>query len=243
MGYNTQLLPTVVIRQRQIIGNINDQAERDVNDNFNPLYSKLVFLPIIGVLLGFILCVSSMGSFSSSLDDSDSFGPPTGFFVGMILFGLCGFGQVITCCLVGKAHVNAVQIAIDTMKQYVEITLNEQWQKECGVRWTVTTQQTLSVNETNHHQHGHHGHHGGHHGHHHGHHQRISVQTWYNIEVRVLNQVIQQVVVPVVVVQQNQVPPQYVPAMGTVPDNGTEGVYNANGPNVVIQSTEQPGYQ
>lgn len=223
---------------REIIGNINDQSERDVNDNFNPLYSKLVFLPIIGVFLGFIICASSMGS----MGNSDSFGPPTGFFVGMALFGLSGFGQVITCCLVGKAHLNAVQIAIDTMREYVEITLNEQWQKECGVRWTVTTQQTLSVS-THHHHENHHGHH---HGHHHGNHQRIRVQTWYNIEVRALDQVVQQVVVPVVVphIAPNQAPPQYVPATGVVQGNGTEGVYNApNAPHTMTQGTQQPVYQ
>ena len=111
------------------------------------------------------------------------------------------------------------------MKEYVEITLNEQWQKECGVRWTVTTQQTLSV--SNHHHHGHGDHH------HHGHQQRIRVQTWYNIEVRSLTQMVQQVVVPVMVPVQNQAPPQYAPAV--VQGNGTEGGSNGITQNPVYQ--------
>lgn len=186
----------------QIIGNINEQAERDVNENYNPLYSTLVFLPIIGVFIGFSLCIASMGSSVNSDPHSFSHGPPRGFHlfgVGMVIFGLSMFGQVITCCLVGRKHTIAIQIAIDAMKEYVEITLNEQWQKECGIRWTVATEQTLSVSshrdsdsvhET----------------------QRINVKTWYNIEVRPLNQEFN--------------PPQYMyaPSAGADRDNGMGGV-------------------
>merc|ERR1719229_2187975 len=154
-----------------------------------------------------------MGSMSAS-------GPPTGFFVGMVLFGLSGFGQVLACCIAGKAYSEAIQIAIDGMREYVEITLNEQWQKECGVRWTVTTQQTLSVSNQHHHHHGHHNHH-------HGHGQRLRVQTWYNIEVRSLTNVIpvQQVIVPMVVPSGNQAPQQYVP-VAVVQSSAPEGASN-----------------
>ena len=79
-------------------------------------------------------------------------------------------------------HVNAVRIAIAAMKEYVEITLNEHWQKDCGIRWTVATEQTLSG------------------------------QTWYNIEVRILNQEINL--------------PRCVPSEGPVEGDGMEGKCN-----------------
>lgn len=154
----------------EIIGNINEQAHRDVNDNYNPLYSKLMFLPVFGLLLGFMLSVTC----SEIWANSDTFGLHSGFIAGMVVFGISLCGQVGACLVVGRKHSNAVLIAIDTMTEYVEITLNEQWQKQ-GVRWTVMTQQTVSVSN----------------------HDfdgdsvradpQVSVQTWYNIEVRVFD--------------------------------------------------------
>merc|ERR1712176_1406765 len=103
------------------------------------------------------------------------------------------------------------------MREYVEVTLNEQWQKECGVRWTVATTQTISV--SNHHNHDHHNYH-------HRSSQRVQVHNWYNIEIRALNQTVpvQQVIVPMVVApnQVNQAPPKYAAAGHVVQGNGIE---------------------
>merc|ERR1719410_2831900 len=110
-------------------------------------------------------------------------GPPASMFAGMAIFVISGFLQVCVCMAVGSKYTKACQIGIDGMKQYVEVTLNEQWQKECNVRWSVTTEQTMSVHNSSN-----------------SNRQRVRVHTYYNIEVRSLVQQPQQVVQQVVMV-------------------------------------------
>ena len=154
-----------------------------MDDNFNPLMMKLMYLPLIGVLLGFILCATGMGGFD---------GPGTSFYLGVVLFVLSQIALVAMCFVVGSRHNNATQIAIDGMKQTVEVTLNEQWQKENNVRWTVTTEQTMHTrNNSNNNG------------------TRIKVKTWYNIQVTSLT-----VQAPVQQVVVQQIPMQQVMVQG-----------------------------
>lgn len=44
-----------------------------------------------------------------------------------------------------KQYINAVQGAMNVVKEHVEGTLNDQWQRECGIRWTIVTEQTVNI--------------------------------------------------------------------------------------------------
>ena len=63
---------------------------------------------------------------------------------------------------------SAVRRPEGAVQQFVEVALNEKWQNARGVRWTITTEQTLVVHKGNRHN---------------GHRRadRISTVTWYNI--------------------------------------------------------------
>eukprot|EP01084_Bolivina_argentea_P091882 165371_1 len=95
-----------------IIIAINQNAKKDYLANYNPNSSSFVFLPCCGIIIGIIVCAIGM-RFRAI------------FIAGMVIFGISGMATVITCALVNRKKTNALQFAMENVRQYVEITLNE----------------------------------------------------------------------------------------------------------------------
>ena len=164
----------------QIIDSINNTAQTDFESKFKTYYFFLTFLPCIGVLIGFIIFISSAASMD--LDSSMS-----GSVAGIIVLTLSGFLNICCCVGVSRLYMGATQFALDNMKRYVEITLNEQWQRENGIRWTIITEQTIST-------------------HGHGDDRSTTTTTWHHIGITSLQNAV--VIQPVVLQSQVLVPIQ-----------------------------------
>jgi len=123
---------------REILQQINNDSNKTMAQNFNPNLPKVRFIPFVLILIGMIICTTSMGSTGGSGT----------FLVGMALFGIGGFGTVGSFWFVNSRHMQAVQMCVDQLRQYVEGELNEQWQKAHGIRWSIGTTQILQTDGT-----------------------------------------------------------------------------------------------
>jgi len=123
---------------REILQQINNDSDNTMAQNFNPNLPKVRFIPFVLILIGMIICTTSMGSTGGSGT----------FLVGMALFGIGGFGTVGSFWFVNSRHMQAVQMCVDQLRQYVEGELNEQWQKAHGIRWSIGTTQILQTDGT-----------------------------------------------------------------------------------------------
>ena len=72
---------------REIIESINQNSLKDFKANYNPNYSYIAILPILGIIIGFIICITGFGNFE---------GGGSQFIIGMVVFGVSGF---LTVCL------------------------------------------------------------------------------------------------------------------------------------------------
>ena len=85
----------------------------------------------------------------------------------MIVFAVSGLLNVFTLWAVNASYSKANQFAVDNVNRYVEITLNEQWQKENGIRWTIIAEQTMETRGTRENR-------------------RITTKIWYHIGISAL---------------------------------------------------------
>merc|ERR1712096_299259 len=150
---------------RETIDSINQTAARDFENNFNANYALLPVAPALGSLISIIFMVASIGSTKSGAGS---------FIAGIILFHLFIFCAIAACVVSHKHKVSAIEGARGAMQQFVEVTLNEQWQNSHGVRWTMVAEQTLVVSKGRRRKHGGRGP------------DRISTITWFNIQVTAL---------------------------------------------------------
>ena len=75
-----------------------------------------------------------------------------------------------------KKYDNAYKVGLDRMKHFVEVTLNEQWQKSNNIRWEVVPQQILKTTGS-------------------GDDRRVSTKTFYHISAAPLAQPTPQVII------------------------------------------------
>jgi len=178
---------------RQIINDINDRASTELDTNFNSKHAILTLLPCGGLLVGFLLCVLSMGNMSAA-------GFPPEFYVGFIFIVISAFCGVAAFSRASRSYTRAIQSAVDAMKEYVDSTLNEEWQRQSGIRWVVANQQMLSIGNRRHNGN-----------------QRMRVRTLHHIEVHSLNHIVpnQVVIVPAPnhASLQCGAPPPYAPSV------------------------------
>merc|ERR1712083_1260327 len=49
------------------------------------------------------------------------------------------------CVMANRGYANALNGAMDVIRQYVEGTLNEEWQSSRGIRWSIVSEQTINT--------------------------------------------------------------------------------------------------
>jgi len=116
---------------REILQKINDDADKTMARDYccNGWPSRFRNVPWILPLIGFALY--SMGSTAELIG------------VALLMIGPCIGVCVVWWVLSRWRH--EWQICVDEMKQYVQETLNEEWQNSNGIRWTVETCQILQT--------------------------------------------------------------------------------------------------
>eukprot|EP01083_Nonionella_stella_P303436 1050450_1 len=110
-----------------IIIGISQNAKKDYLANYNPNSAWIVFLPCCGVIIGMIVC--AIGH----------------IIAGSVVFGISAVATVITSAIWNRKKTNALQFAMENVRQYVEITLNEQWQASNAIRWSIVPEQTIQT--------------------------------------------------------------------------------------------------
>jgi len=195
----------------RILNEINSNAASDFSTVWRPWYKTLVFVPCfassVGTLLffiGIIMIIVDRASstqidpdtysFDDEDDDDDDFSLPSYFFIGIGVTCICGIVQFLLCAGVDGIFTRAQTVALENMRQYVEGTLNEQWQSSRNIRWTIDMVQTIHV------RHG-------------SGVNKTKVRNWYDIHATSLVQVVQQIQYVQVVGGSGQ-PVQYVQAGG-----------------------------
>merc|ERR1719384_676478 len=126
---------------QEIIENINQNAEKDFKDSYHPNFGYFVlFLSYIGMIAGFIIIV--IGT-----EETIFIGAHSGkslIWIGAATLILSVLLMAITYCVVSAFYKKAALFAMDNVKQYVEATLNEKYQKGNGIGWSIITEQTIS---------------------------------------------------------------------------------------------------
>uniref|UniRef100_A0A7S0TDY9 Uncharacterized protein n=1 Tax=Elphidium margaritaceum TaxID=933848 RepID=A0A7S0TDY9_9EUKA len=144
---------------KQIIATINKRAEDRAHEKCNPRWRYYAWIPCIGVIIALILLVVA---FASSDELKRSLGPIAA--VILIAF-LTAF--VCTFCCVSFGRRRAKRGALQRVKAIVEVTLNAQWMKTRGVRWTFVSEQKVSTHGV-------------------GRNQEVQVRNYYHIGIRAL---------------------------------------------------------
>jgi len=117
-------------RLREILQQINNDANETMAQNFNRHLPKVRFIFFLVTILGFILIPATGGSNGM-------------YAVGIALFVIGGVGNVGSWWFVHTRHIQAVQACVDQLREYVDGELNEQWQKAHGIRWSLGSTQVL----------------------------------------------------------------------------------------------------
>jgi len=186
-----------VSKLREILEGINNTSMNTLQNNYNPTTSRLVLIPCFIAITGFLLIPIGIATDSG-------FGLPTLSVVGLICFAAGACLCMATLVAVGGKYAKAYDQCMLEMKQFVEQTLNEQWQNSNNVRWNIVSQQIIETSGS-------------------GNDRRISTKTLLHIQVAPLNQPVQP---QVVVVQQMPVQGQQMVMLpaGTQPMHyGTAG--------------------
>ena len=63
--------------------------------------------------------------------------------LGAVMFGVCGFVFVISCCLANTAKVKVYLEALSVIREWVEINLNNKYQNELGIRWSISEERVV----------------------------------------------------------------------------------------------------
>ena len=128
------LTPTVL---REIVDGINEKSQADYRKNYPDIkQKKCVRISQLGVIL--------LGAFF--IIDAAAFSASTLYFtfwigVTLVVFGIFWFQwSVVLRC---NQAVRVANDYIPKMKQYVEVDLNEQWQKTKLIRWAVNVETVL----------------------------------------------------------------------------------------------------
>jgi len=131
---------------KRIASDINKKSAADYDGLYNPMYGQCFYLPAMLSMLGGTLLF--IGIFLW-IDPGGSPGADRGSPGALVFIGAAMF--VIFCCLhpvmtvvVGRNWMIANSTALMNMKQYVEGTLNPEWQSR-NVKWEVVTVKTVDT--------------------------------------------------------------------------------------------------
>ena len=149
------LTPTVL---RQIVDGINERSQADFRENYPDVKQKkcLRMCQLAVVLLGAFIMLDSYTTqlFSAPNCWTNSFGgeycqPSAGFWVGVTFVGIGLFWFQWSVVLRCNQAVRVANDYIPKMKQYVEVDLNEQWQKTKLIRWAVNVETVVTGTSSN----------------------------------------------------------------------------------------------
>jgi len=143
---STETQGLTVDEMQRITTIINDKSAADYNGIYNPKYAKCFYLPAMMTLLGFTLLF--IGIFTwvdpGGSPGADKGSPGALMFIGPAMF-------VIFCCLnpvmtyyYKKNWMLANSAGLESMKEYVESTLNAEWQSK-NIKWEVVKVQTMDT--------------------------------------------------------------------------------------------------
>ena len=64
--------------------------------------------------------------------------------VGFVMFGVCGFVSVIACIVANCVKMKFYLEAMGTIREWVEINLNDKYQNQNGIRWTISEERVVT---------------------------------------------------------------------------------------------------
>ena len=114
-----------------ILDTINKNVQRDYLSKFNPCYQYFSYLPYIGILIGFGLIISDIMNLEKDP------------WIGVIIIAISIILAAISSFIVKRLYIKAVLYALYNMKLYVQVTLNQEWQRSNGIRWTIISERAI----------------------------------------------------------------------------------------------------
>lgn len=119
---------------REIVEDINQRAQSNFHGRFNPKHNLFSVLPVIGMVIGFVICILDI-----VLHDSIQL-----MIVGISMFCLSAVLTMLASFCVHRSYSRAIEYTMDNVLNHVEMRLNEDWQRCNGVRWFIAPEQSIS---------------------------------------------------------------------------------------------------
>eukprot|EP01084_Bolivina_argentea_P153364 267421_1 len=144
--------PTPALEQRgltpQVLRNEIDTIQKGFAHH-TKLPTKFMLFVVISALLVFIAGnIGTWTSYKCSEDVYEDYGCSVSYvWLGVLLFG---FVVLIICWIYDRMRKSQVIIdALEIVKEYVEVDLNEKYQKTKGIRWSIIEEKLVYVARSN----------------------------------------------------------------------------------------------